>query len=60
VVALNRQRRWHPKPSRGQTPIYGSDRWKKNRSTTVYPGLMKLPAASCGLSQNSTSKTSRK
>ena len=35
VVALNRQRRRHPKPRRGRIPIDGSDRWKKNRSTTA-------------------------
>ena len=33
VVAMNRQRRSYPKPRRARTPIYGSDRWKKNRST---------------------------
>lgn len=34
VIAFNRQRRRHPKPSRGgRTPIYGSDRWKKKRPT---------------------------
>ena len=31
VIAFNRQRRRHPKPSRGRTPIYGSNRWKKPR-----------------------------
>ncbi len=35
VIALNRRRRPYPKPSRGRTPIYGSDRWKKNTSTLV-------------------------
>ena len=33
VIVLNRQRRPYPKPNRSRTPIYGSDRWKKNRST---------------------------
>ena len=33
VIALNRQRRPYTKPSRGRTPIYGDDRWKKNRPT---------------------------
>lgn len=33
VIALNRQRRRLPHPSRARTPIYGSDRWKKNRLT---------------------------
>jgi hypothetical protein len=31
VIAFNRQRRPYPKPNRGRTPIYGSDRWKKKR-----------------------------
>ena len=31
VIALNRQRRRLPHPSRARTPIYGSDRWKKNK-----------------------------
>ena len=31
VIALNRQRRRHPKPSRARTPIYGSDRWRQNK-----------------------------
>ena len=34
VIAFNRQRRRHPQPSRGaRTPIFGRDRWKKNRPT---------------------------
>ncbi|MBU6483032.1 MAG: hypothetical protein KGS09_21145 [Nitrospirae bacterium] len=33
VIVLNRQRRRYPQPSRARTPIYGSDRWKKNRPT---------------------------
>lgn len=32
VIVQNRQRRRHPHPSRARTPIYGSDRWKKNKS----------------------------
>jgi hypothetical protein len=35
VIVLNRQRRRLPHPSRARTPIYGSDRWKKNRPTMV-------------------------
>ena len=35
VIALNRQRRRLPHPSRARTPIYGSDRWKKDRPTMV-------------------------
>jgi hypothetical protein len=36
VIVFNRQRRRHPKPSRGgRPPIYGSDRWKKNKPTLV-------------------------
>ncbi|MDP1946634.1 MAG: hypothetical protein Q8L77_03955 [Nitrospirota bacterium] len=32
VIVQNRQRRRHPKnPGRARTPIYGSDRWKKNK-----------------------------
>jgi hypothetical protein len=31
VIALNRRRRPYPKPNRGRTPIYGIDRWKKNK-----------------------------
>ena len=31
VIVLNRQRRRLPHPRRTRTPIYGSDRWKKNR-----------------------------
>jgi hypothetical protein len=31
VIVQNRQRRRHPLPSRARTPIYGSDRWKKNK-----------------------------
>ena len=33
VIALNRHRHSLPRPSRGRTPVYGSDRWKKNRLT---------------------------
>ena len=33
VIVLNRQCRSYPTPSRSRTPIYGSDRWKKNRPT---------------------------
>jgi uncharacterized Zn finger protein len=36
VIVLNRQRRPHPNPSRARTPIYGSDRWKKNKPTLVF------------------------
>ncbi len=35
VIALNRQRRRLPHPSRARTPIYESDRWKKDRPTMV-------------------------
>jgi uncharacterized Zn finger protein len=35
VIVLNRQRRRLPYPNRTQTPIYGSDRWKKNTPTLV-------------------------
>jgi uncharacterized Zn finger protein len=35
VIVLNRQRRQLPYPNRARTPIYGSDRWKKNRPTMV-------------------------
>jgi hypothetical protein len=36
VIAFNRQRRRHPKPNRGgRTPIFGSDRWRKNKPTLV-------------------------
>lgn len=35
VIAFNRQRRRHPKPSRGRTPIFGSNRWKKPKPTLV-------------------------
>ncbi len=35
VIALNRRRRHFPKPSRGRTPIFGSDRWKKARPALV-------------------------
>lgn len=35
VIVRNRQRRRYPQPSRARTPIYGSDRWKKNRPTLV-------------------------
>jgi uncharacterized Zn finger protein len=31
VIAFNRQRLSHHKPSRARTPIYGSNRWKKDR-----------------------------
>ena len=30
IIVSNRQRRSHPRPRRARTPIYGSDRWKKN------------------------------
>jgi len=33
VIVRNRQRRRLPYPNRTQTPIYGRDRWKKNRPT---------------------------
>jgi uncharacterized Zn finger protein len=33
VIVLNRQRPLLPYPNRTQTPIYGSDRWKKNKPT---------------------------
>jgi hypothetical protein len=33
MIVLNRQRRPYPKPHRGRTPIYGSDRWKNKRPT---------------------------
>lgn len=33
VITLNRQRRRLPHPGRARTPIYGSDRWKKNKPT---------------------------
>ena len=32
VIFLNRQRRPYPKSNRGRTPIYGDERWKKNKS----------------------------
>lgn len=35
VIAMNRRRRPYPQTNRGRTPIYGSDRWKKNRPTLV-------------------------
>ncbi len=37
VIVLNRQRRRLPDPNRARarTPIYGSDRWKKNRPSLV-------------------------
>jgi hypothetical protein len=35
LIILNRRRRRYPKPSRGRTPIYGSDRWKGNKPTLV-------------------------
>jgi hypothetical protein len=35
MIALNRQRRRLPKPSRARTPIYGSDWWKKSRPALV-------------------------
>lgn len=35
VIALNRQCHLRPDPSRARTPIYGSDRWKKGKSTPV-------------------------
>ena len=35
VIVLNRQRRHLPYPNRARTPIYGSDRWKKNRPSLV-------------------------
>ena len=35
VIILNRQRRRLPYPNRTQTPVYGSDRWKKNRPSMV-------------------------
>ena len=35
VIAFNRQRRSYPKPNRGRTPVYGTDRWKKNRPVTA-------------------------
>lgn len=35
VIVLNRRRRRSPKPSRARTPIYGSDRWKKNNKTVL-------------------------
>ena len=31
VIAFNRQRHSHKKPRRARTPIYGSNRWKKDR-----------------------------
>ena len=31
VIAFNRQRHSHQKPRRARTPIYGSNRWKKER-----------------------------
>ncbi len=31
VIVRNRQRRPHPKPNRGRTPIFGRDRWKNTR-----------------------------
>ena len=33
VIVLNRQRRHLPYPNRTRTPIYESDRWKKDRPT---------------------------
>ncbi len=35
VIVRNRQPRRYPQPSRVRTPIYGIDRWKKNRPTLV-------------------------
>lgn len=35
VIVLNRRRRRSPKPSRARTPIYGSDRWKKNNKIVL-------------------------
>lgn len=35
VIAMNRRRRPYPKPNRGRTPIYGSERWKNNRPTVA-------------------------
>ena len=35
VIVRNRLRPRYPQPSRARTPIYGSDRWKKNRPTLV-------------------------
>jgi hypothetical protein len=35
VIVLNRQRRRPPRPNRARTPIFGSDRWKKNTPTLV-------------------------
>jgi len=33
MIVLNRQRRPYPKANRSRTPIYGSDRWERNRPT---------------------------
>lgn len=35
VIVLNRRRRRSPKPSRARTPIYGSDRLKKNNKIVL-------------------------
>jgi hypothetical protein len=35
VIVLNRRRRRSPKPGRARTPIYGSDRWKKNNKIVL-------------------------
>lgn len=35
VIVLNRQRRRLPHPGRARTPIYGSDRWKKNEKVIL-------------------------
>lgn len=35
VIVLNRLRRRLPQPGRARTPIYGSDRWKKQRAAMV-------------------------
>jgi uncharacterized Zn finger protein len=35
VIVLNRQRRRYPKPSQARTPIYGSDRWKRNNKIVL-------------------------
>ncbi len=35
VIVRNRQRRLRPKPSRGRTPIFRSDQWKKTRPALI-------------------------
>lgn len=35
MIVLNRQRRRLPHPNRARTPIFVSDRWKKNTPTLV-------------------------